>query len=107
MKTVLCQECAGEIKAREDLVVALIFFKPVAYHSECYVRALKGCQSFFVDNIPLNGLSSTIAAWISAIAWVFILLIPVDAKVLVLIALSIMPIYRTLSWLMYERHLEY
>lgn len=75
MKKIYCTECSGEIISKEDLVTTTALVSVVPYHTDCYSTALKGCQTVFVGNYPINGISGTFSAVLSVIIAVAVLLI--------------------------------
>jgi hypothetical protein len=108
-KEIFCAECSGEIESRDDLVIAYSIFWVIPYHHSCYSKALKGCQTFFVGNEPINGASGTFKMVISLLFLMFLFFLPSDfmsSGGWLLIPLSLLiPSVRLYSWIRYERHL--
>jgi len=102
-KRIYCERCVGEITNREDLVVAFQLLEIVPYHSSCYSKSLKGFQTLFVGNEPVNGPIGTLKAIIFFII-VLILLFNPTIRFLGVILL-IPPGIRLYSWFKYERYL--
>lgn len=103
MKEVYCTECGMEITSKEDLVTALSFVVVVPYHRACYATALKGCQSAFVGNKPINGTSgnvSVVMCFLLALLFIFVF-----HNWLLACMILVPVIIRLYSWLKYERHL--
>ncbi|MBO8172527.1 MAG: hypothetical protein H0Z33_11660 [Bacillaceae bacterium] len=101
---VYCDECGGEIHNRDELVVAQFFLNVVPYHDRCFSQALKGCQTAFVANTPINGVSGTTSAVFLLLVAVVLFFIP-EYRMVALI-LFIQPALRLYSWLKYERNLS-
>ncbi|MCH1625259.1 hypothetical protein [Fredinandcohnia quinoae] len=104
-KEIYCEECSMEIKDKTSLVISTYFFLVAPYHERCYSRSLKGCQTAFVGNEPINGFSGNFKA-IAAFVIAIILFI-INGPYLFLGILAIIPaLIRIYAWLTIERHLE-
>ncbi|MFZ3577958.1 hypothetical protein [Virgibacillus sp. DJP39] len=105
-KAVYCDKCLLEIKVRDDLVTATIFFEVVPYHEECYSKDLKGAKSLFLTNQPINGFSGNIIILVIialAITWAIV----AEGPMKLLSAAGLIPIIsRIYSYVIYERHTE-
>ncbi|AYC28623.1 hypothetical protein [Paenisporosarcina cavernae] len=105
-KGVYCDYCKREIKIRPDLVTATVLGEVVPYHEDCFAKNLKGMRSFFVSNQPINGTASIVTIIFLGIVTLFGLLIRqtfgYGAAILFVISL----IYRSYSYLKFERRLE-
>lgn len=102
-KNVYCQKCSGLIIAREDLVVSItLFLAVVPYHESCFSNHLKGVQSFFISNAPINGVASNIVMVIVTIAVLFAFILGEIWIALLTIPLFVIRLY---SYIAYERHL--
>lgn len=104
-KSIYCDRCAGEIKYKEDLVTATSLFQVAPYHEECYAKDLKGVNTLFVNNQPINGLSGNFIAITSFIFALILLFIAEGVEKWASIVLLIPIAYRLFSYLYYERHL--
>jgi len=71
-RVLTCAHCQRRINRRDDLVVALVFFSIVPYHTGCYARALRGCQSAVIGNEPINGVGFTVAAVIGTLTAIWV-----------------------------------
>ena len=105
-KWVLCGNCGGRIKSREDLVVACVFLSVVPFHSRCWSTALKGCQSAIVGRQPINSVVWTVTAIILPILGVAGLMTGEPGRFFFFGATMLLPIVRLYSWFMYERRLD-
>ncbi len=103
---VYCEECSLQIEYKEDLVVSTFFFFVVPYHDSCYSKSLKGCQTAFVSNVPINGFSGTIKAICALIGSLILFLLNDDTLRFFAIILLIFSGLRVFSWFSFERHLE-
>jgi hypothetical protein len=104
-KDIYCEKCSMEIKDKSSLVISTYLFFVASYHDTCYSKSLKGCQTAFVGNEPINGFSGNfkaIAAFVAAI-----ILFTIDGPYLFLgIVALIIPLIRIYAWLTIERYLE-
>lgn len=93
----------GEIESKEDLVVSTQIYHFVAYHNSCYSKTIKGFNTIFVSNVPINGTYGTFAAIVSAfIALVLLFFEPLRWYSLLF---SIVPLARLYAWYKFERFL--
>lgn len=107
IREVYCEACNREIKHREEAVITSVFFSLVCYHDSCFSKSLKGWNTLFVSNSPINGTWGTFSAIASFIAaLIFLIFNPLGSYSLIGIVLFVLPIYRILAWFMYERYLE-
>ena len=103
-KIICCEKCGGQINDKYDLVVTNYFWQLVCYHNECYSEALKGPETIFLRNKPINGSAGNVIFIISLILGPILLLFP---KIRYLSAVFFFYIVvRIYSWLKFERHME-
>lgn len=105
-KEIYCELCQKQIKIRDDLITTTLMLEVVPYHEKCYGSNIKGAQTLFISNEPVNGFAGTfftILAVILAILWAIFAEGPMKlVSTLVLIPVG----YRIYSYIRYERHLE-
>jgi len=104
-KTIYCDKCSGEIKYRDDLVTATYLFEVVPYHEQCFTKELKGLNTLFLDNQPLNSFTSNFMIVVAILFSIGLLIFGGDYKFTSILFL-IPVIYRIYSYLSFERHLE-
>ncbi|WP_349408523.1 hypothetical protein [Pseudalkalibacillus sp. SCS-8] len=104
-KTIFCDECKMEIKDRDSLVISSFLFYFGTYHDKCYSKSLKGCQTLFVGNEPINGFSGNVKA-IAAFVVAIILFFINGPFFLLGLVILIVPLIRLYAWISIERHLE-
>ncbi|RPF53185.1 hypothetical protein [Aquisalibacillus elongatus] len=101
---VICDQCAKEIEHEDDLVVTTVIFSVTPYCNRCYVDRIKGMSSFFVGNVPLNGMYSNFTTFFSVLCFLILLLIEsFSFKPLILLALGGFIAFRIYSYVVYER----
>ena len=119
-KAIYCIECGTLIQSRRDLVIAWHFLSIRPFHKACYNKSLKGLQTVFVHNYPINGIVGNVRVVLSCLIVCFLvafsisrpplysisvgeLIWEISALMLFIFVWAILP--RLLSWLWYERRL--
>lgn len=105
-KEIYCEKCSGQINDREELVTSTVFFFVAPFHEQCFSKSLKGWQTIYLGNVPINGLSGNIRALVALIAAIILFLTTNGTYTLISILLLIVPILRLYSWLAYERYVD-
>lgn len=108
---IYCVHCNAEIESRYDLLVSCSFLSLSAYHTTCYSEALKGCQSIFLGDSPVNGALSNWTSGFALLLGIILLFIPKEdiggsGGWFLNVILLLIPLARFCSWYIYERHLE-
>ncbi|MDQ0254826.1 hypothetical protein J2S74_002205 [Evansella vedderi] len=104
-KVFFCEECAREITDRDSLIVTIYFIFLVTYHDTCYSQVLKGWQSFFVNNQPVNSFFGNFKSIAALLLGLFLFFISRPFWIVAFI-LFIFPLIRLYSWFTVERYLE-
>lgn len=75
------------------------------FHDECYAKSLKGTETVFISNSPINGASGNFVAGLTAIVGIiFLLTTPIYFYFVLVFFLPL--VVRLYSWFRFERHLE-
>lgn len=104
-KTVKCARCKEEIEHREDLVASLIIFFLLPFHEHCYAKELKKYIWIRLPSIPINGNAWTANAFFGGLFGILMLLFAEGDMKWFGLLLIYPTIFRTLSYVLYERHL--
>ena len=113
MDKVYCFCCQKEIKSKENLVTALYMFFVKPYHDSCYSKELKSVQTLFMQNYPINGVTSAFGAIVSPFIGIGLALILKSSSgknfivFLPLLALFLIPTFlRLYSYYKFEKFLN-
>ena len=101
---ILCRHCGRRIRRSDDLVTTLVLFGISPFHSACYSKALRGWETLWVSNEPVNGVSGTVVAGLSLVLSLVVLIGPFSLFLFLL--LLVPPAMRLYSWLAFERPLQ-
>ncbi|MEH7380916.1 hypothetical protein V7138_10585 [Bacillus sp. JJ1533] len=105
MRNVYCERCSAEITDKSNLIITTHFVSIKAYHDHCYSKSLKGWETVFVGNEPINGTSGNIKAFFGLIVAMILFLVGGPYAFLGAIVLYL-PIMRWYAWYSIERHVE-
>lgn len=103
-KTIICERCGGVIEYKGDVVITTSIIRVVPYHDRCFAREVKGLNTIFVNNTPINGTASNIGTVLAAIFGFVFLFVP-DLRYVTLVLLIPIAV-RSYAWLKIERHLK-
>ncbi|MEH7238022.1 hypothetical protein [Bacillus sp. JJ1562] len=105
MKNIYCEKCSAEITDKSNLVITTYFLIVKAYHDHCYSKSLKGWETVFVGNEPINGFSGNFKAGISLVLAMILFLVN-GPYVFLGIVILYLPLMRLFAWYSIERYLE-
>ncbi|MCC3357048.1 hypothetical protein [Bacillus sp. REN16] len=105
MKTIYCDKCSAEITDKSDLVITAYFISVKAYHDRCYSKTLKGWETVFGGNEPINGTSGKVKAILGFVLAIMLFLGSSIYSLIGFVALYL-PLMRLYAWYSIERKLE-
>ncbi|MDF2557114.1 MAG: hypothetical protein K0R71_942 [Bacillales bacterium] len=105
-KMIVCDHCRREITFRGDLSVVLVSPTIHPYHDECFSKENKGFSGIFLSDTVINGFGFSFMAIVSFILSITLFITSEQNQKWLALFLLIVPIYRLVSYLLFERHLE-
>ncbi|MEH7225583.1 hypothetical protein V7112_17375 [Bacillus sp. JJ1566] len=105
MKHIYCEKCSAEITDKSNLLVTTYFLIVKAYHDRCYSKTLKGWETVFVGNEPINGTSGNVKAILGSVLAMILFLVNSLYSLIGIVALYL-PLMRFYAWYSIERHIK-
>lgn len=105
VKNIYCEKCSAEITDKSNLVITTYFLFVRAYHDRCYSKSLKGWETVFGGNEPINGTSGNVKAILGFVLAMILFLTSSLYSLIGIVALYL-PLMRLYAWYSIERYLE-